>query len=135
MRIAVIILLLLAAHFCLSAFAPSPAGKGIFYWPWATDSKPVLAGVGRLPAKGGSILTAALAGIAGLCFLGAVLCLFGVVVPAGWWMPLVLVGVAGSIALFLLYFTPLSLLPILLDLVLIWGVFFLNWTVAALNGS
>lgn len=135
MRIFVLILLVLAAHLNLTAFAPSPAGKAVFYWPWAADSRPIVAGIGGLPQEGSGIVTPALAGIAGICFLAAVLALLGIVVPTDWWTPLIGVGVAASIVLFVLYLSPLSLIPIALNLILIWGVFLQHWTAAGLQGS
>lgn len=135
MHIVVLILVLLAAHFSLTAFVPGPAGQAQFYWPWAADSRPILAGVGGLPQEGGSIVTPALAGIAGLCLLAAAAALVGIVVPAEWWTPLVVVGAVASIALFVLYLSPLSLIPIALDLLLLWGIVLQHWTVLGLRGS
>ena len=135
MRIVVLALLIVAAHFSLTAFAPGQAGKALIYWPFAADSKPILAGVGGLPQQGGSILTPALAGLAGLCLLAAVAALFGVVVPADWWTLLVVAGSVLSITLFVLYLSPLSLLPIAIDLTLLWGVVLQHWTATALRGA
>ncbi len=134
MHIVIVILVLLAAHFSLTAFVPSPAGQAQFYWPWALDMRPVLAGVGGLPQAGGGIVTPALAGIAGLCLLAAAASLLGIVVPADWWTALVIVGAVASIVLFGLYLSPLSLIPIGLNLILLWGVVLQHWTVLGLRG-
>ncbi len=135
MRIVVLVLLLLAAHFNLTAFAPGAAGKAVIYWPWAADSRPILAGIGGLPQESGSIVTPALAGIAGLCLLVAAGALLGIVVPVVWWPPLVIVGSVASMALFVLYIGPLAIIPIAIDVVLVWGVFIQQWSAMALRGS
>lgn len=132
MRILVLIFLLLAAHFDLTAFAPSPAGKALVYWPWAADSRSILVGV--IP-EGGGIVVPGLAGIAGLCFLAAAGALLGIIVPIDWWTPLIGVGAAASIVLFVLFLSPLSLIPVALNLILLWGVFLQHWTAAGLQGS
>jgi hypothetical protein len=122
MRIVVLVLLLLGAHLSLTAFAPAEAGKAWLLWPFAADSKPVLSGFGGLPAEGGSLLTAALAGLAGLAFLAAAACLFGIAVPQLWWIPLVLLAVVLSLLLHLFYAGPLSILPIAVNAALLWLV-------------
>jgi len=134
-RILVLVLLLLGAHFSLTPFAPAQAGKARFYWPFAADSRSILSRVGGLPSQSGSIVTPLLGGLAGLCFLAAVPALFSVVVPASWWPFLVAVGSVASILLYVLYLGPNSLLPIAIDLVLLWGVLIQHWTVAALRGG
>lgn len=134
MRIIVLVLLILAAHFSLTVFAPSPAGKAAFYWPWAADSHSFVPDIGGMPQQGASVVTPALAGIGGLCLLMAALALLGIVVPAAWGVPLIIVGAMASIALFVLYLSPLALLPIALNLILLWGVFLQNWTIESLRG-
>ncbi len=134
MAIVVLVLLLVAAHFSLTVFAPGAAGGATFYWPWAANSQPILAGIGGLPQTGGGVVTPALAGIAGLCVLAATASLLGIVVPVNWWVPLVVAGALASIVLFVVYLGPLSIIPIALDLILLWGVALQHWTVAALRG-
>lgn len=134
MTIVVVIVLLLAAHFSLTAFVPSPAGQAQFYWPWAAEMHPVVGGIGALPQGGGGIITPALAGIAGLCLLAAAAALLNIAVPADWWLPLVIVGALASTVLFVLYLSPLSLIPIALNLFLLWGAVVQHWTVAGLRG-
>ena len=132
MKIVVIFLLLLAAHFNATPFAPAPAGKAIFYWPFAADSKSWLTAIGGLPAAGG-IITSLLAGGAALGFIASLLALFGWLVPAHWFTPLIIVAAVASILLYILYFGVFSLLPIALDLILIWGVLARGWSVAGLK--
>lgn len=74
-------LLVLAAHFSATPFAPAPAGTAKFYWPFAVDSKPWLGFVGGLPTSGG-VLTVLLAGVATLGFIASLLALFGWLIPA-----------------------------------------------------
>ena len=62
MKILVILLLFLAAHFNATPFAPAPAGAAKFYWPFAADSKSWLTAIGGLPESGG-IVTSLLAGV------------------------------------------------------------------------
>jgi len=126
-RVIVVVLLLLAAHFSLTPFAPAPAGRATFYWPFATDSRPILAGSG--------ILTPLFAGLAGLCLVAAVAALFGVVAPAGWWRPLVGIGAVASLALNVLYLSPHAVLPILIDVALLAGLIVQRWTVSGLRGG
>ncbi len=130
MNIIVIVLLLLAAHFSLTALVPGQAGKAVFYWPFATDTVPMLGLFGAYPNP----LTQLLSVTAGVAFLAAVLALLGWLIPASWWMPLVLVGVIASFALFLVYASPLAILPLLLNLLLLWGIFFQHWTANSLRG-
>jgi hypothetical protein len=91
--------------------------------------------MGGLPQQSGSVLTPILAGISGLGFLAAVLGLFGVVIPANWWTPLVLVAVVASVLLHVLYLGRWALLPIVVDAVLLWGVLVQHWTMIGLRGS
>ncbi len=134
MRIIVVLLLLLAAHFSLTPFAPAPAGKAAFYWPFAADSKPWVSALGALPQQAGSILTPVLAGLAGLGFLAAILSLFSWIVPANWWLPLIITATISSTLLYVLYFGLWSLIPFGLDAILLWGVVVQHWTVTGLRG-
>jgi hypothetical protein len=134
LRIIVFVLLLLGAQFSLTAFAPAHAGKGWILWPFAADSKAILGGLGGLPQQGGSVVTPFLAGLSGLGFLLAALALFGVGISPELWTPVVIGSVILSVALHVLYFSPLALVPILVDLVLLWGTFGQQWTAVALRG-
>lgn len=135
MRIIVLVLLLLGAQFSATVFAPAAAGKAWLLWPFADDSKSWLSVVGGLPKQSGSVVTPLLGGVATLCFLAAALGLFGIVVPADWWRPLVLVAVFASALLHVLFFGVWALAPIAVDVVLVWGVLLQNWSVSTLTGS
>lgn len=125
-------MLFLAAHFNAMPFAPAPAGTAKFHWLFAADSKSWLTAIGGLPASGG-IVTSLLAGVAALGFIAALLALFGWLVPANWFTPLIIAAAVASILLYILYFGALALLPIALDLILLWGVLARGWSVAGLE--
>lgn len=132
MKAILIALLVLAAHFSATPFAPAPAGTAKFYWPFAADSKSWLTAIGGLPASGG-IVTSLLAGVAALGFIASLLALFGWLVPANWFAPAILAASIASVVLYVLYFGAFSLLPLALDIILIWGVLARGWSVAGLK--
>jgi hypothetical protein len=125
----VIVLLFLAAHFNATPFAPAHPSAAKLYWPFAIDSKSWLTAIGGLPAAGG-IITSLLAGVAALGFIASLLALFGWLVPAHWFTPLIIAAAVASILLYILYPGIFSLLPILLDLILLWGVITQGWSTA-----
>ena len=131
MRYVVLALLLVAAHFAFTPFALAP--KAWIGWPFGADSKPIFSFVGGLPSQSGSVLTPLLAGLAGLGFLAALAALFGLVIPASWWRPLMLTAGIASALLYVLYFGKWSLLPLTLDAVLLWGVLAQGWSVTGLK--
>jgi hypothetical protein len=133
MRVAVILLLLVSTHLSLTAFMPAYPGKGWILWPFAGDSKPAFAFVGGLPTQPGSRIVTLLSGIATLCFFGSLLAFIGAIVPEVWWGGLVIAGAMTSAALYIAYFSPLSLLPLALDIFLLWGVFIQHWSVSVLH--
>jgi hypothetical protein len=132
MKILVIVLLVLAAHFSATPFAPAPGGTAKFYWPFTVDSKPWLGFIGELPASGG-LVTASLAGVATLGFLASLLALFGWLVPAHWFTALIVAASIASVLLYILYFGVFSLPPIALDAVLLWGILAQGWSVSGLK--
>jgi hypothetical protein len=130
MRYAIAALVVIAAHFSLTAFAPAEAGKAWAFWPFAADSRPILAGVGGLPQQPGSALAPMLAGLAGVGFILALLGLFDFAVPLAWWRSLVVAAAAASILLYLLFLGRWSALPIALDGVLVWLAVAQPWPLA-----
>src|SRR5262249_23149220 len=132
MRWVVFLLLLLGALFSLTAFAPATAGKAGLLRPFAADSKPIVGFVGGLPGQASGIVTSFLAGVAGVFFLAAVAGLFWKTVPTRWWPALVIVAVATSTSLYVLYFGVWMLAPILADTILLWGVITKRWTAETL---
>lgn len=133
MRFVVLILLLLGAHFAGTAFVPGP--KASVIWPFGADSRPVLAGIGGLPSQSGSVVTPVLAGAAVIAFVLAFLALLGWLIPAEWFLPLVVMGSLASVVLFVLFVGPWTVLPIIVDAVLLWGVLLQQWTVPMLRGA
>jgi hypothetical protein len=131
MKFLITLFLLAGAHFALTANLPSPAKKSWILWPFAADSQAVLGLTGERVMT----ITKLLSVIAGVCFLAALLALFGLIIPAEWWG--VLVGVAGasSLALYLLYLGPWAVLPIVIDIFLLWGILVARWSAAVLRGT
>ncbi len=134
MRWIVAILLVVAAHLSLTPFAPARAGKAWLLWPFSSDSRSWLGFVGGLPAQSGSAITPIIAGLAGLGFIAAVVGLFWTGFPANWWRIVVIASAALSIMLYILFFGKWAILPIALDLVILWGILFQEWSVATLRG-
>jgi hypothetical protein len=133
MRIFVLILLLLGAHFAATPFVP--AQKAWIVWPFGVDSRPVLAFVGGLPQQSGSVFVPAVAGIASLSFIAAIFALFGILVPGSWFVPAAAVGAVASIVLYVAFAGPWAILPIAIDLIVLWGVLVQHWTAVALRGA
>jgi hypothetical protein len=131
MRWLVIVTLLLGAHFALTAIAHGEAGRALFYWPFAKDSKPTLNVLGLATKP----VTQLLSVIAGLCFLASVAALLGWLIPPAGLSPLMIVGSVASALLFLLYLGINALVPLAVDAFLLWGVFGWHWTVASLQGG
>ena len=127
MKAIIITMIVFAAHFSATPFAPALAETAKFYWPFEANSKPWLGFIGGLPASGG-ILTAFLAGVATLGFIASLLALFGRLVPAHWFTPLIVAASIASILLYVLYFGVFSLLPLALDAILLWGVLIQGWS-------
>ena len=138
-KIAITILLILAWHFPTTFFAPGGTGQpasetGSLIWPFGRASSPAFAGVPSFvaPSSLTSVMSPsvamAAAGIASIAFLLALFSLWGVVIPADWWRPAAIVGSVASIVLFLIYLGPGAVIPIAVDLVVLWGVFAQGWT-------
>jgi len=104
MRILVAVVLIVGAHFSLTALIPG--SKALVYWPFGPESKPIV-------NVGAGAPTQLLAVIAGASLLAAA-ALFGLIIPEGWCVPL---GIVGSLAS-----------------ILLWGVLAQHWTAASLNG-
>lgn len=131
MRIIVIVLLFFGAHFSMTANLPTLAGKAWLMWPFAVDSKPLL----KLSKPLLGTITRLLSALAAAGFIAALLSLLGWLVPASWCVPLTVFSSVASFLLYVLYFGRWAVLPILIDLVLLWGVFSQGWTPASLGGG
>ena len=133
MRWVVFILLLLGTLFCLSYFAPATAGNAGLFWPFAADSKPIVDFVGGLPGQSGNVTTSFLAGVAGLFFLAAIVGLFWEAVPTNRWPVFVIVAGITSLLLYVSYFGLRMIAPVLVDIILLWGVLTKRWSAGVLR--
>jgi hypothetical protein len=142
-RIAVTILLIVAWHFPTTFFVPqdAPNERGWLIWPFGRASTPVLDGLqGAIapasPATLGSpTLAMVAAGLASLAFIVAIASLWGIVIPSAWMQPAAVIGAVSSMALFLIYLSPLSVVPVVADLVVLWGVLVADWNPQTFSGS
>lgn len=133
MRWLLFVLFLVSVHFSLTPFAPG--SKSWILWPFSQESKSWLGFVGGMPVQSGSALTPIIAGLAGLGFIAAIVGLFWTGIPANWWRVAVIVSAVLSILLYALFFGKWAILPIVLDIVVLWGIFFQDWSVTTLRGG
>jgi len=136
LRIVVTILLIVAWHFPTTFFVPqdAPNDRGWLIWPFGRASTRVWDGLqgsvapSSLMTVTSPTLAMALAGIASLAFILAIASLWGIVVPSVWLQPAAVIGSVSSIALFLIYLSPLSIVPLIADAAVLWGVLVASWT-------
>jgi hypothetical protein len=142
-RVAITILLMVAWHFPTTFFVPqdAPNEHGWLIWPFGKASAPVFDGLQGLiaPSTPSAVTSPTLAmvaaGISSLAFVIAIASLWGIVIPTGWWQPAAIIGAVSSIVLFVIYLSPLSLIPLAADLAVLWGVFIAGWTPQSLTGA
>ncbi len=143
LRIAATVLLVAAWHFPTTFFVPAgaPNEKGWLAWPFGQQTRPAFDALSGIiapsvpTATGTPTLALAAAGIASLSFIVGVAALWGIVVPASWWQPAVILGTCSSLLLFIVYASPLALIPLAVDAVVLWGVFTQGWSVATFAGA
>jgi hypothetical protein len=119
-------LLVLQAHFAASYLVPLDreaqqtfGGLLRWAWPWAIGDDGLL---GRIPASGDYPISGIfLAGSAASMFILAALAVMGWWVPFGWWRVLVIGGAILSLSLMAGFFGATKLLPMALDLVVVWA--------------
>jgi hypothetical protein len=136
LRLIVTILLIVAWHFPTTFFVPqdAPNDRGWLIWPFGKASTPVWDGLqgsvapSSLMTVTSPTLAMALAGIASLAFILAIASLWGILVPSVWFGPAAVIGSVSSIALFLIYLSPLSIVPLIADAAVLWGVLVASWT-------
>jgi hypothetical protein len=119
-------LLVLQAHFAASYLVPLDreaqatfGGLLRWAWPWSGgDSGPL----GQVTVSSGFPLSGFFLAVtaAGLFFLAA-LAVVGIWVPFGWWRVLAMVGAILSLLLMAGFFGVTKLLPMALDLVVVWA--------------
>jgi hypothetical protein len=128
-------LLVLQAHFAASYLVPLDreaqeefGGLLRWFWPWAIGDGGLL---GRIPASGEyPVSEIFLAGSAAVVFFLAGLAVAGIWVPFGWWRMLAMGGAILLLLLMAAFFGPTKLLPMALDLVVLWAAI-TNWLPAA----
>ena len=124
-KAALTIALLLGAHLNLTALVPAPAGQGQppwwvgggLFWPFFADARTLV------PAGAFRDTVTPLLGIAAAaCLLMAAAAILGWLVPGSWFTPLVVAGVSCSIVLQIVWLSGWTVLPLALDVVLLWVV-------------
>ena len=124
MRYLILCLLLFAAHINLTALVPAKAGQapppwwvgGRLVWPFGLDTRTLLP-AGDLV----DTLTPILGIASAVFFLLAAAALLHWLVPAQWFLALVVAGASCSVVLQVVWISPWAVLPLLLDAVLLWA--------------
>jgi hypothetical protein len=136
MWILVLIGLLIGAQLNLTAIVPlQPGGTppawwvgGRLLWPFAVETPPLIPGGDLL-----NTLTPVLGITSAICFLLAAGALLRWGVPAQWFGWLIIAGAVLSIGLQIIWFSGWAILPLIVDLVLLWAVLAKHITVAGLR--
>ncbi|MEX1296112.1 MAG: hypothetical protein AB1Z67_08070 [Candidatus Limnocylindrales bacterium] len=105
---------------------PAAATAGGLAYPFDMDRSWLIgAGLdGALARTAGTVLMVIVFVLSGLTALATV----GLLVPAGWWAPLVVASALSSMLLLTLFFSPLFLLGYAIDLALLWLVVGSVWS-------
>ena len=135
MWILIFILLLLGAQLNLSAIVPLQVGDspapwwvgGRLLWPFAMETRTLLHGDAL------NTITPIFAIASASLFLMAAAALLHWKVPEQWFPWLILVGAILSIVLQVIWFTGWAVLPLVVDLVLLWSAFSQHITVSSLR--
>ncbi len=137
MWILMLVLLLLGAQLNLTAIVPLQAGSppppwwvgGMLLWPLAVETR-------TLVPKGDVLntLTPILGIVSATLFLLAVAALVRWVVPVEWFQWLIVAGAVLSIVLQVIWLSGWAVLPLLVDIALLWAVFGQHVTVDSLRG-
>ena len=138
MWIIILVLLLLGAQLNLTAIVPLQPGDtppawwvgGRLLWPFAVETNTLIP-----PGNLLNTLTPVLAIVSGILFLLAVAALLRRVVPSEWFQWLVVAGAVLSIVLQVIWFSGWAVLPIAVDIALLWPVFGQHVTVRSLRGQ
>lgn len=132
-----IVVLLLGAQLNATALVPAAAGQapppwwvgGGLLWPFFTDTKTLLPRGDAL-----NTLTPVLGIAAAVFFLMAAAALWGWLVPGGWFTWLVVAGSVSSILLQVIWLSGWAILPLLVDVALLWSVVAMRATILGLRG-
>lgn len=136
MWIAILVLLILGAQLNLTALVPLQPGDpqppwfvgGRLLWPFAIETRTLLQG--NLL----STLTPLLAVTSATFFLMAAAALLGWWIPADWFRWLIIAAVVASLPLQVIWFSSWAVLPLLVDVALLWAVLGQQVTVTSLRG-
>jgi hypothetical protein len=136
MWILLLVLVLLAAHLNLTALVPLQAGHtpppwwvgGRLMWPFGVETRTLLP-----PGDALYTFTPILAILSATCFLLAAAILLRWVVPQNWFPWLIVGGAVFSIALQLIWLSGWTILPLFVNVSLLWVVFGQHVTVSSLR--
>ena len=136
MWILILVLLLLSAHLNLTALVPLQPGNpsppwwvgGRLIWPFAVETRTLLSQGDAL-----NTLTPILAIASAMCFLLAAAALMRWLVPEEWFRWLIIAGAVLSIALQVIWFSGWAVLPLLVDIALLWVLFGQHLTIGGLR--
>src|SRR5262249_6968413 len=106
----------------------APAATPQLLWPFAVSTKPIAG----LPSQPAGAVTTLLAGTAAILFLLALVGLFWKAIPSKFWPALVIVGAIAALLLHILYFSEWMIVPIVVEVVMVWGVLTKRWTAESL---
>lgn len=137
MWISILVLLLLAAQLNLTAIVPLQIGDppppwwvgGRLLWPFAVETHTLLP-----PGDALNTLTPVLGIGSALLFLLAAAALLGWGVPGTWFRMLIVAGIVLSIVLQVIWFSGWAILPLLVNIALLWAVFGQHVSVESLRG-
>ncbi len=137
MWILMLVLLLLGAQLNLTAIVPlQPGGTpppwwvgGRLLWPFAVETHTLLP-----PGDALNVLTPILAIASAISFLLAAAALLHWLVQGQWFQWLIVAGALLSIVLQIIWFSGWAVLPLLVDVALLWAVFGQHVTVGQLRG-
>ena len=73
--------------------------------------------------------------LSGVLFLAAAAALLRWLIPEQWFSKLIVGGAISSIVLHVIWFSPWAIVPLLVDIVLLWAVFFKKISVGSLRGK
>jgi hypothetical protein len=136
MWILMLILLLLGAQLNLTAIVPLQVGDtpppwwvgGRLLWPFAVETHTLFP-----PGDVLNTITPILAFASAACFLLAVASLLRWAVPEGWFPWLIVAGAVLSIVLQVIWLSGWAVLPLLVDVALLWVIFGRHLTVSRLR--
>jgi hypothetical protein len=112
-------------HVLFAVPAPAAPGGGA-EWPFNMSQSWAITGAG-LDANMVRIVGVALITVVVVGFSLAALSTVGIIVPSGWWQPIVAVSAVTSAILLVLFFEPQLVLGLGMDAVLLWVVVARAW--------